>query len=745
MSLDAEKFKDKLRDIFSSVSDTGFDDFNNIIISSRALIAGGSVLAAYTDSKINDLDIYVHTSMALALQQGLSRMGYVFNTWGGNFISPAYDQSFFRKNNILARYRFRLAKKPPIDLMLIPDDVPLLNVVKNFDLSFCEIWYDGETVTAVDPTSVLTKNGVLKKDYVENLLINFNMFTIKRIKKYSEKGFIINYECAKPLYTLKKQDKQVTSPEEWVVYKIYNSIIFHHYRYEEFIPFINSMKRTTYIGASFKILCTCNIGKYTLSNLEGVLRCLGVLPENYVSLYKKILCREGYRFFEPKYIIYKEYIENILNISKGEMDEYYRNNIPIRDEEYNEGAINAFNFEECNDIDENLITATTGMDEGLYNRDISEHLIDENNFIVGYKGKDEFFFYCLNKNWLRQKILLKKTNWFYECTGPIIPGTNDRLRSSINPTPYIKFIMPDRSFWYIPLIQLQKILSSNNKIYYVYPYLEFGTQIQKIINHSITWYNSLKAACEKLKVEHERENHCQELSKIAVHTLKICRDPDRCVMSLRRYGEEEKQEEELTEEAINAFEFEEAVDIDEALIPNTTCTDFYTGEDDKNIIDHLTETDTFLFISTGPSNEFDVLCFEKNYIENILSNKNDNWFYECIGPIIGETNDRSMSILNPESYIKIPLNSDGLNGFVPLIQLKKLLLSSNKIFYIYPYLENGVQKIITHSTTWKNAYGPEPDWISANHCQSGSSILVYTLKLCRDPVRCIKSTLLLNR
>ena len=104
-----------------------------------------------------------------------------------------------------------------------------------------------------------------------------------------------------------------------------------------------------------------------------------------------------------------------------------------------------------------------------------------------------------------------------------------------------------------------------------------------------------------------------------------------------------------------------------------------------------------------------------------------------------------MSILNPESYIKIPLNSDGLNGFVPLIQLKKLLLSSNKIFYIYPYLENGVQKIITHSTTWKNAYGPEPDWISANHCQSGSSILVYTLKLCRDPVRCIKSTLLLNR
>ena len=95
MSLDAEKFKDKLRDIFSSVSDTGFDDFNNIIISSRALIAGGSVLAAYTDSALTDLDNYVHISMARALQQGLSRMGYSFITYGANFISPATFHDFF--------------------------------------------------------------------------------------------------------------------------------------------------------------------------------------------------------------------------------------------------------------------------------------------------------------------------------------------------------------------------------------------------------------------------------------------------------------------------------------------------------------------------------------------------------------------------------------------------------------------------------------------------------------------------
>jgi len=34
----------------------------------------------------------------------------------------------------------------PIDLMIISDDVKLVDVVTNFDLSFCEIWFDGQNV-----------------------------------------------------------------------------------------------------------------------------------------------------------------------------------------------------------------------------------------------------------------------------------------------------------------------------------------------------------------------------------------------------------------------------------------------------------------------------------------------------------------------------------------------------------------------------------------------------------------------
>jgi hypothetical protein len=59
----------------------------------------------------------------------------------------------------------------------------------------------------------------------------------------------------------------------------------------------------------------------------------------------------------------------------------------------------------------------------------------------------------------------------------------------------------------------------------------------------------------------------------------------------------------------------------------------------------------------------------------------------------------------------------------------------NKIYYVYPDNE----KDITHSSAWANAFGPNPNWVSANHCQVVSKLLVYKLKICRDPERCLKS------
>jgi hypothetical protein len=159
-----------------------------------------------------------------------------------------------------------------------------------------------------------------------------------------------------------------------------------------------------------------------------------------------------------------------------------------------------------------------------------------------------------------------------------------------------------------------------------------------------------------------------------------------------------------------------------------------------------------LFINGNPAEiGASILCFDKNTIRQFLENKNDNWFYECDGPFLTETdpitgeeivtNDRSMRSIVNFPYIKIFLNEEGLTGFVPLIQIRKLLSSNHKVYYIYPMIENGTQKMISHTVSWQNAYGPPQNRnnISANHCQAGSNILIYTLKVCRDPERCVKS------
>jgi hypothetical protein len=180
-------------------------------------------------------------------------------------------------------------------------------------------------------------------------------------------------------------------------------------------------------------------------------------------------------------------------------------------------------------------------------------------------------------------------------------------------------------------------------------------------------------------------------------------------------------------------EFEETDDIDERHIQYQTCRDVVLN-DDYPIEEYLREADTFLLIHKSSTD--DILCYEKSYIESILNNKN-NWFYECIGRLL-DSGNRTIQVGNEnDAYIKLPIYKDGLNGFIHLSQVIRLLESDNRIYYVYP--DN--DKDITHSISWKNAFGPDHmrNWISANHCQVGSKLLVYKLKICRDPERCLRS------
>ena len=208
------------------------ENFNTLLIETGALLAGGFVLSALNDEmdRDPDMDIYVQESQAEKVTNFFLEHGYDI---ANLHMAPAYDQSFFRKNNIISRValtqwtpRLRIQERNPkqVDIMIIPDKIEPRKVVTNFDLTFCEIWYNGSEVKGTNVEKSLLKEGKLRKEYQEALLVYFNPFILRRIEKYTKRGYKISYECNREI-ELETRKKTVISPETWIVTKIYEGIM----------------------------------------------------------------------------------------------------------------------------------------------------------------------------------------------------------------------------------------------------------------------------------------------------------------------------------------------------------------------------------------------------------------------------------------------------------------------------------------------------------------------------------------
>lgn len=186
-----------------------FDALNNAIIQHKALIAGGSLTSMVTRPmrdvmrslvhKWSDMDVYVTTNANahVNLIEAFQALGFEMLL---PTMTPPYDESFMRKNSIAMRVPFM--KKIPgeqglgvrIDVLVV-HDIPLLQVVTNFDLTCCEIWYDGYEVRVKDETSFQrTRDNVrecfMNPEYVP-AYIRGNKFLRARVAKYEARGFYI--------------------------------------------------------------------------------------------------------------------------------------------------------------------------------------------------------------------------------------------------------------------------------------------------------------------------------------------------------------------------------------------------------------------------------------------------------------------------------------------------------------------------------------------------------------------------
>jgi len=213
----------------------------NVMKETGAVLAGGFVLKSILeyDESVPDLDIYVpYQNVRTFLEKCVlknnpdgsfkSRDKYILQnyiTHYKRYYATIYCRSFLRKNGIRRVHTFseieendrdrntgEFKKKlfSSVDIMSVRKRRTPVEVCSNFDLTFCQVWFDGTTVFATHPEHIRQKSGFLQGDYVASLLSG-NEFLKNRITKYRKRGFKITYDPSVTNHSIPSIDEILTN------------------------------------------------------------------------------------------------------------------------------------------------------------------------------------------------------------------------------------------------------------------------------------------------------------------------------------------------------------------------------------------------------------------------------------------------------------------------------------------------------------------------------------------------------
>ena len=201
----------------------GTVQFCTLLQDTGAIIAGGSVLKAHQipaennegNDELQDIDIYVPVNTAKAFFDKFVRdpVVAILKPYTGHtdhriaersYKSALYCKSFLQKNGIKKVYNFikrhfevrdvRGSRRTvetgrnEFDVMIVRNRRTPLQVVNNFDLTFCQTWFDGINIYASHPEDIRQKSGTLQGEYVD-LFLKGNRFLHQRIDKYGKRGY----------------------------------------------------------------------------------------------------------------------------------------------------------------------------------------------------------------------------------------------------------------------------------------------------------------------------------------------------------------------------------------------------------------------------------------------------------------------------------------------------------------------------------------------------------------------------
>ena len=225
-------------------------NFKKVLYDHDTYIAGGFVLSAITDSFVSsDIDIYVNEKNFNSLLKNLNELDIYFaldkydlydkfnlfpdiikNNNEQNcsnystakncnlILSSEYDHSFFKKNGIKFKIEGKFSTLK-CDIMIVNNTKKILDVLSNFDLTCCQLWYNGRSFGGTHIKDSLKKKTFLNEDYIK-ALINNNLFIINRLDKYTRRGFTITIPSYK--YKINKVEKKITNLDCYIVKAIIN-------------------------------------------------------------------------------------------------------------------------------------------------------------------------------------------------------------------------------------------------------------------------------------------------------------------------------------------------------------------------------------------------------------------------------------------------------------------------------------------------------------------------------------------
>jgi hypothetical protein len=512
------------------VSEDAFNVLNDALITENAYLAGGSVLSCYSNNfETYDLDIYINQKNFNNFVIKLNNIDS-FGIDDDVIMAPPYDGSFFKKNNILFRITcyFRIETKiRHLDIMVVSDEINIPEtVLRNFDLTICEIWYNGRTIDGSDLEGIKNKVGRLRKEYNDSLFKHLNSFIIKRIRKYRKRGFEIIYEIPeeRQFYILENK-KKLTNSKEWVIkkfitffYSYKNRDVFYRYllkssnnksllypydsliktknKFLKYFIFINSIKNFDNYEDFCELLKKFFLIKKPKILFNKILKHFYDILKNYVEndIYsgyiEEVTGLYDYEITDlstVKYLSTNDHIENIMK----KYIKNYNDNITVENSSKDEyDKLIEKNNNKCWDI---ILIDDIELD--------SEYFKEDEALVFILNGK----FFCYTKSYLEEITENYLDNWFCECTGVLDETTQNKPTNTYDlENIYIKIPLDINVFVLYKYILF--ILKNNYSVYFL--------NFNKRISHSLSYKNTNYRTANYVGA-----NHCQDGSVINIYNI----------------------------------------------------------------------------------------------------------------------------------------------------------------------------------------------------------------------------------